>query len=193
MKFNPTYHRLNIQVYDDVIPHQMCQKLIDKFEANEGDVQIDTVFKNVRHFKEVNLSQHWQDEHTIMLNLLHGAWKSFMTVERVVFDIEWPQQFGFEAFRMKRYLPNGKDQFGPHTDVGSYASARRFLALQWYLNTVEVGGETGFGKDVDNPDLLVPAKEGRLLMFPPLWTFPHWGAKPQSGPKYIMTGYLHYI
>ena len=180
-------------VYDDVLPHYLCQKLIDKFEANENDVQVDTVFKNVRHFKEINLSQHWQDEHQIIVNVQQIAWKNYMAAQRLRYDIEWPQQFGFEAFRMKRYLPNGKDQFGPHTDVGSYASARRFLAFLWYLNSVENGGETGFGLDVDNPDLTVPAKEGRLLMFPPLWTFTHWGAKPKSGLKYIISSYLHYI
>lgn len=194
MKLNETFVPYkDIVVYDSVLPHYFCQKLIEKFEANERNVQEQTIYKNVRHFKEVNISQHWTDEHKIMENVMNGAWKNYMTACRVRYEIEWPSQFGFEAFRMKRYLPNGEDFFGPHTDVGSYASARRFLAFLWYLNDVSDGGVTGFGKDVEKPDLTVPAVEGRLLMFPPLWTFPHWGAKPISGPKYIISGYLHYI
>jgi hypothetical protein len=194
MKLNPNIQKDGqILVYDDVLPHYFCQKLIEKFETNAGNVQVDTVLKNVRHFKEVNISQYWADEHQIMVNAVNTAWRSYMTVANVMFDVQWPRQFGFEQFRMKRYHPNGTDEFALHTDVGSYGSARRFLAFLWYLNTVEVGGETGFGKDVNNPDLIVPAVAGRVLIFPPLWLFPHWGAKPQSGTKYIVSGYLHYV
>lgn len=193
MKLNPTFQKNNVLVFDGALPHTFCKTLIEKFEANEDGVQVDTLLANVRHFKEVNVSQHWQKEHEIMVGVVQTAWKSYMTMENVLFDVQWPSAFGYEHFRMKRYLPNGKDQFGLHTDVGSYGSARRFLAFLWYLNTVEVGGQTGFGKNVDAPELLIPAVEGRVLIFPPLWTFPHWGAKPESSNKYIVSGYLHYI
>jgi hypothetical protein len=163
------------------------------FEANQGDFQISTDFKDVRHFKEINISLHWQDQHDMLVMYVQEAWKVYMGHMGVLFDVQWPRQFGYEQFRMKRYLPNGRDQFGLHTDVGSYASARRFLAFQWYLNTPNQGGETGFGINPDKPELIIPAISGRLLMFPPLWTHPHWGAQVQQSPKYIVTGYLHYI
>jgi hypothetical protein len=38
----------------------------------------------------------------------------------------------------------------------------------------------------------VKAKCGRLVMFPPLWMYPHKGSVPISGAKYIMSSYLHY-
>jgi hypothetical protein len=193
MKLNPDFRKGNVLVFDDALPHTFCTKLINKFEANEDNVQVDTVLGTMRHFKEINVSQHWSAEHEIMVNCVQQAWKAYMTIESVLFDVQWPKQFGYEQFRMKRYLPNGKDHFGLHTDVGSYASARRFLAFLWYLNTVEVGGQTGFGKSEDAADLLIPAVGGRLLVFPPLWTFPHWGARPESSNKYIISGYLHYI
>jgi len=196
MKLNPTYHTPytpHILVFDDALPTMFSEKLINKFEANENQVQVHTDFKDVRHFMEVNISQNWQDEHDMMVRFVQEAWKVYMTHQRIQFEIEWPKQFGYEQFRMKRYLPNGKDEFGLHTDVGSYASARRFLSFLWYLNTVEEGGETGFGKDMTAPALIIPAVRSRLLMFPPLWTHPHWGAKVLKGPKYIVSGYLHYI
>lgn len=196
MKLNPTYYASQVPhvlVFDDALPTMFCEKLITKFEANEDMVQVHTDFKDVRHFMEVNISQNWQDEHDMMVRFVQEAWKVYMTHQHIQFEIEWPKQFGYEKFRMKRYLPNGKDEFGLHTDVGSYASARRFLSFLWYLNTVEEGGETGFGKDAAAPDLLIPAVRSRLLMFPPLWTHPHWGAKVLKGPKYIVSGYLHYI
>jgi len=54
---------------------------------------------------------------------------------------------------------------------------------------VEEGGETyftGIGK------CIVP-KRGRLLIFPPLWMFPHSGEEVISNTKYILSTYLHYV
>lgn len=186
-------HVPGVLVVEDALPTMFTDLLIGMFEANDGDFQISTDFKDVRHFKEINISQHWQEQHEMFVMYVQEAWKVYMGYMGVQFDVQWPRQFGYEQFRMKRYLPNGKDQFGLHTDVGSYASARRFLAFLWYLNTPSRGGETGFGINPDKPELIVPAERGRLLMFPPLWTHPHWGAKVQDGPKYIVSGYLHYI
>lgn len=185
----------HIMVLDDALPSMFCQKLITKFESNEDDVQVVTEgpATTSRHFIEVNISQHWQDEHDMFVQYVQQAWKVYMSTECIQFDVHWPRQFGYEQFRMKRYMPNGRDEFAIHTDVGSYASARRFLAFQWYLNTVDEGGVTQFGFTQENPTITIPALCGRLLIFPPLWTHSHWGCKVISGPKYIVTGYLHLI
>ena len=89
---------------------------------------------------------------------------------------------------MKRYLPNDKDEFQEHVDVGDYASARRFLVFFLYLNDNE-GGETSFSEY----GLKVKPKTGSLLMFPPTWTYLHTGHKPIKLPKYIIGSYLHYL
>ena len=62
----------------------------------------------------------------------------------------------------------------------------RYLVLLWYLNDVEVGGETRFPQ----LDVKVQARAGRLLMFPPYWMYQHEGLPPQSGDKYIISTYL---
>jgi len=49
-----------------------------------------------------------------------------------------------------------------------------------------VGGETRF------VDVMIKPKKGNLLVFPPLWMFPHAGLIPISSPKYIISTYLHY-
>ena len=191
----PHFPEPYIAVHDNVIPASFCQKLIDKFEANEDQVQMETgpTAQNQRHFMEVNLSERWPDEHATMVNIVQHCWKSYFTQNFIQYDVQWPRQFGYEAFRMKRYLPFGKDHFPIHTDVGSHASARRFLAFLWYLNTVREGGETQFGLKQDDPQVTVKAVQGRVLMFPPFWTHPHWGCKPISETKYIVSGYLHLI
>ena len=89
---------------------------------------------------------------------------------------------------MKKYMPNNIDEFKEHVDVGDYASARRFLVFFLYLDDNEAG-ETSF----TNYDIKVKPKAGRLLMFPPTWTYLHTGHKPKDKPKYIIGSYLHYV
>ena len=56
----------------------------------------------------------------------------------------------------------------------------------WYLNDVENGGETEF------LNVSIKPKAGTLVVFPPLWMFPHKGNAPISGSKYLLSTYLHY-
>ena len=44
---------------------------------------------------------------------------------------------------LKDILPNDKDEFKEHVDVGDYASARRFLVFFLYLND-NFGGQNIF-------------------------------------------------
>ena len=101
---------------------------------------------------------------------------------------QWPDKFGFEQIRFKRYLPNDKDEFKEHVDVGDYDSARRFLVFFLYLNN-NFDGRTSFSEY----DMEVWPKAGRLLMFPPTWTYLHTGHKPKLESKYIIGSYLHYV
>jgi hypothetical protein len=62
----------------------------------------------------------------------------------------------------------------------------RVITYIWYLNTVEEGGHTEFfGSHLIKPE------EGKLLLFPSSWTFPHCGKVPISHDKYIITGWFY--
>ena len=98
----------------------------------------------------------------------------------------FPPEHAFEQFRIKKYNPGGEDWFDTHVDVINYETARRYLSFFWYLNDVETGGHTQF------LDTSVAPKTGRLVMFPPMWMFPHKGQAPLSEPKYLLHTYLHY-
>jgi len=41
-------------------------------------------------------------------------------------------------------------------------------------------------------DLIIKPKKGTLIIFPPLWMFPHKGNPPISESKYLLSTYLHY-
>ena len=84
-------------------------------------------------------------------------------------------------------MPGGQDHFPPHVDVTNAEESRRFLTAILYLNDPG-GGETVF----PGLDLQVMPAPGRMVIFPPLWLFPHAGLPPRDRPKYILHRYLWY-
>ena len=187
-----------IRVYDDVIDEESCEKLIEKFEKSEE--HFEEVYEKDEEerisFKQLQLVKfkEWESIQQGMLELFQDYIVRYKT-DCNIKDKQWPQEYGYEAIRMKRYLNNDFDRFDPHVDVLDHHTSRRFLAFFIYVNDVEVGGETKFGnlnKEGTYIPLTVNPKRGRLLMFPPMWPWYHAGLKPESGKKYLIHSYCHY-
>ena len=176
-----------IKTYNTVIPNSLCKSIIDKFEA---DTRHEDVNSGHKIYKELNIDK-LNDWHLIKKEL-YPMFQRYALKYGEDLNIHqhfWPPVFGFEQIRIKKYLPNDKDEFKLHVDVNSFHSAKRFLVMFVYLNDVEEGGETYFS-DVN---YAVKPEEAKLLMFPPHWTYPHAGNKVSKGVKYILGTYLHYI
>lgn len=181
-----------IRVYDDVIPESMCQEIIDIYERN---VDYHQRFENngLPTFTQLNITAvHETSEELSDLNEALVA-TSVKYLRRYIKDLnitfEFPEQYAFEQVRLKKYSADLQDEFKEHVDVGDHASAKRFLVFFLYLNEVKQGGETEF----PYLNYRVKPKAGRMLVFPPLWLFPHCGRIPVSNDKYIVGSYLHYI
>jgi hypothetical protein len=63
----------------------------------------------------------------------------------------------------------------------------RVITYLWYLNDVDLGGETDFL----NGEIKVVPECGKLILFPASWTYPHKGCIPKSSNKYIITGWIY--
>jgi hypothetical protein len=174
-----------------------CQNFIDMYEQEVSKGESPHLRKSefewlldYRSFNELNITcvdsfKPYIEEYYARLKTVYDHYKS------VVGDHFFPSKFAFEDVRLKKYEANDYDQFGWHVDVGDKPSASRFLVMFMYLNDVEEGGTTEFQDD--NGLCTVNPVSGRILVFPPMWMYPHRGAKPVSGPKYILSTYLHYI
>ena len=194
--------RLNdlIVTYENSLSSSICDELISFFENNIEQHQ--TIINNGSpNFTQINLTKNIEEIPVIHNKLIQNVFKYrdeyYKYFHRDVFpDSEefrinvyrdvFPNSHAFEGFRIKRYNTGGEDRFDTHVDVQDYTSARRFLSFFWYLNDVEEGGETEFD------ELIIKPKKGTLVIFPPLWMFPHKGNPPISGPKYLLNTYLHY-
>ena len=98
----------------------------------------------------------------------------------------FPNDLFFETFQIQRYRQN-KGKFIYHHDESIEVNEKRtrLLTYIWYLNDVEVGGETEI-----NITTRIKPESGKLLLFPASWTFPHCGIMPVSNDKYIITGWV---
>lgn len=178
-----------IKVYNNVLSNEICRELIDTFNHHyQYQESVDN--RGRPKFTQLNYSKNFQG--TKVFPKLVDTFKKFIELYQKdvnIGDYQFPNTYAFEEFRIKKYSPVTNDRFDLHTDVGDYRSAKRFLAFFFYLNTVEKGGETVF----PNLDISIKPETGKLLIFPPVWLFPHSGMIPLSGEKYILGSYLHYL
>lgn len=178
-----------VRIYDGLLSESVCSELINLF------IDSSQLYENINNngrpkFTQLNYTKYLSGHKTfsiIVESLKRGI--DLYQKDVKLSDYQFPNVYAFEEFRIKRYIPEKNERFELHTDVGDYRSAKRFLAFFFYLNDVEEGGETEF----PTLGLSVKPKTGRILIFPPLWMFPHAGMIPASNPKYILGSYLHYL
>jgi len=94
---------------------------------------------------------------------------------------------GVEDVLIQRYTKNvGKFAYHDDNRIDWTNHTSRVLVFMWYLNDVDIGGETEFWGTYR-----IKPSAGKLVIFPAEWTFPHRGIMPESNDKYIMTGWIH--
>ena len=184
-----------VRVYDNVFDEDFCKGMINTFDSltpvktphmRHSEFRWE---QDYRSFLEIDICH--EKAFTDFIDPYYNRVKEVYTHYKSVVDSPFfPNKYAFEDGRMKKYEANDYDQFGWHIDVGDKKSSERYLVMFAYLNDVDEGGETLFKSDID---FKVQPKQGRMVVFPPMWMFPHKGEKPISGSKYILSTYLHYV
>lgn len=188
-----------IKTYDNVLPAEFCEKLINIYETHPGKVQgvcgkgkVDKTLKNC-----VDLFISAQED----LLECDMQIKEYLTpyVHQYINNIEEQARtlrsgfvpfdtYGLEddGYNMKKYTVSESSFFGWHHDTSIKQSGlARLFGIILYLNDVREGGCTEF---IDGTK--IHPVQGRLLIFPSTWTFVHRGAPPKSNEKYIITSFL---
>lgn len=179
-----------VRIYDGALPARLCISLIAEFarleqqhERNGAGVRAGL---EASGWDELDLGKHL-DAQTLDLFIrqtreFHKRYNEDLGMSLPISPVKRTAQL-----ILKRYRSGTSEQFQLHFDSLGPVS-NRYLVFLWYLNDVDMGGETDF------PDIgiRVAARAGRLLMFPPYWMFQHAGLPPLSGDKYILSTYLLY-
>lgn len=183
--------RRYIRTYDHDLDAKLCQQMIGSFAGLER-----FQMRNGRGVRRGLEDSAWTELNVSRLSdaAFLGVFRQLIdrALERYNRDIELaipiPNSPALANLTLKRYRPGQQEQFQLHFDAINHV-ANRYLVLLWYLNDVEQGGETRFPQ----LDVAIPARAGRLLMFPPYWMYQHEGRPPLSGDKYILSTYLLFI
>ena len=183
-----------IRVIDNAVSSELCEQIIAEFKRDhtlhhhDGD----------RYIELETLDRRQSGKWNPQLEGRARRWNPLTDqVARIVaeqtgeYKKRWdplmmtPQQSAMEGIRVKCYEPN-THEFRLHVDQGNRDSASRFIACLIYLNDNEAGTEFPLEQ------FTVEACQGRMLLFPPNWQFPHRGLMPTTNTKYILSTYLHF-
>ena len=134
----PDGNRAFISVWDNVLPSEKCQEIIDLFEES-AEHHKKTEHTEYRSFTELNFfdpnlletNSKFEDLSMELLKKVSEYVESYRRHNNIAF---FPAQCNNEEVRMKKYFAGSQDDFKYHADVGDYASARRFLVCFFYLN-----------------------------------------------------------
>ncbi len=176
----------------DAMPLDMCQKIIETYDSvSKSDPNYLKRKNKIFDFDEINMLNHdafidfrepmgklMRAVNNFYMDKTHNALKDRLVCYEALKD--------YEAPRVKRYEPN-QGIFDWHIDASDQNSSRRAVVMFWYLNDVAEGGETIF--DIGE-EVAIKPEAGSVVCFPPTWQYPHKGATPISGPKYVVSSYV---
>lgn len=181
----------HIQVYENAVPADFCQHLINLFSQNSKDVVhapawMDHIgmYSAPAKYPGQAASYDWKAEVEILDKIITPIFTDY----RARIDIlnVLPKKFSQEAYRLKRYRQN-EQEFRLHVDCSTLTNSSRFLAVLVYLNDSEAGTQFPLH------DITVKAIQGNVVVFPPCWPWPHRGLRPSKADKYIISTYYTYM
>lgn len=123
-------------------------------------------------------------------HIRHQIWSCIVHYVQEYRHLQGAPNMDITGSRIQRYSRNA-GYYREHCDGHPWipATARhphRILAVVAYLNTVTDGGGTIF----PSHDYTSEAIAGRVVVFPTTWLYPHIGAVPLSGDKWIISSFV---
>jgi len=170
----------------------LCEEIIDRFEKEDkkrAGITFAGENKDIKDTLDFHLSHNpdaWKDIDKVLTNELSKALNLYFDNINKDIKILVCDNLTDLGFQIQKYN-KGVGKYIFHNDHQIYLNdgMDRALTYIWYLNDVEEGGETSFynkGK--------VRPEQGKLVLFPSCWTYPHAGIMPVSSDKYIITGWV---
>ena len=174
---------------------QVCERLIDFFDNNAdkhtqgkmaGGFNPDSKRSTDLSIRPRDLDS--QDHAPVReyIECLYACYADYL--EQWEFLKQQSPRVEISSFNIQRYQPGGHFQ-KVHSERMTISTAHRFLAWMTYLNDVDDGGSTEFV----HQGIRVQPQQGKTLIWPAEWTHAHAGNVVNSGNKYIITGWMHFI
>lgn len=189
----------------NVLDKEFCKRVIDKFERDtrkrpgvtiSGPAPDTKISEDLRITDNLNDNEEvsWSEEIKVFDKVLQESYIDWIQQRKEYFLHKFDYNFlDFDNIMLKnetgyqiQKTVGGEGFYNWHHDYWLDSHGNRALTFIIYLNDVPgPGGETQFisGRKVT-------PEEGKVLIFPALWTHYHRGICPPKGSnKYIMTGW----
>lgn len=175
---------------------EFCALLIQKFEADDR-VQPGVTHRGLLPETKrtldlpISSTSGWEEEDGQLFGVLGQALTEYADYCRSInpkLGYAFPNTDTTDAgYNLQKY---DHDQETPghydwHHDYWIDPRGTRILTFMWYLNGVELGGETEFLNSRVQPET------GKLVIFPSTWQYLHRALPPISNPKWICTGWIY--
>lgn len=199
-----------VEVYDDMLSAELCEYIIELFERSDekyhgnvlrqGRAEVDDSVKSTREI-DIGNSRFpiWHAVEWTLLQALTAAMARYET--RYPGYTFLPNPLHEDGFRVKKYETARVKETQPeyqnegqvkggshnwHVDSSDAQNCRK-IAVIFYLNDVEEGGETLFL--TPRPRVVRP-KRGSIALFPAGPSHYHAGARVESQPKYGISNFI---
>ena len=178
-----------IAEYPQAMSNELCDVLIDyvneKIEANPQLNRSDPQASDESHYRKDwhifihNLKDISSDINKILSHFLKIYTDEYMGLYHTG---------GYASFEQKlQVTPPGGGFHNWHCEHSHYVYCDRVLAWMFYLNDIELGGETEFL----HQRCRIKPEKGKLVFFPAGFTHCHRGNPPLNNTKYIVTGWFN--
>jgi hypothetical protein len=179
---------------EDSLSKELCDDIIMKYDLEEYNIfegsTVGGVNKKVKDTTDLSIPKNdivwYQIENTLKKELEKGIKKYFSHLNKKFdYDYKSGSQLHVMDFMIQKYdKQKGKYTFH-HDFCTKKHNSVRTVTFIWYLNDVDIGGETEFV-----PNIKIKPKKGKLVFFPASWCWPHRGIMPISSDKYIITNWF---
>ena len=173
-----------IEIYDDALSSENCDKLIDYFnkspqgEGMVGDYKVDYIQKKSTELLNITFSLHPFTFQLISSTLQEYTDKYVKKYSLLKHMEKWGVDDGFT---LKKFEGEDEGFKSWHTEH-CMTFPKRLLVWMFYLNDAQSGTEFHYYPNIES-------KQGRLVIWPAGWTHFHKGVTPNKGVKYIMSGW----
>ena len=198
----------NLLIYENKtsLSTDFCLNLIELFEESTNKYEgvtlggLDKTVKDTTDMQIPENDEKWYKYHSLLVKELQRNIKKYLKLVNNNSEFNNKNQLSEKTYSvfhdiplshdimlMQKYKKSTGKYIYHHDFIVNFTTKKyRVVTFLWYINSVEEGGETCFGESFK-----IKPEQGKLILFPASWTFPHCGKIPLSSDKYIVTGWLY--
>jgi len=193
----PADHAGQIQTVDGLLDRATCRNLLTRLEQiwnksspgkTLGGVHPATKLTNDLQYSSQQ-QEEWTVEDVVFDTTIFLALSSAIAIYKQAYPHlnHWVdiQDTGFQVQKYDK----SRGFYREHTDSFPGSVDERVLAVVIYLNDVEFGGETNFPVH----GVKVKPVQGRICLFPAVFTHPHESCVPIRGDKWIISSFVNHV